>query len=251
MLTPVKGAAGKAARHIRFSRECKTSGGGGRPRCFLHQNTPGSPACPQGRGSWGRMGTWCVLMQETPSPCDFCIPGCDVSIKAQRCSTCRDPAGETSSTSRFLGNVETSGGRKSLGVSCIKTPGSPAWPQGRSSLRTGASWVLPAPCGSSSLLCTGCCSSPAAAPAIPTLPAGCPDAGGLGPVQGGRRLLSHPEPLQDNSSFSRRALRPGISRVRWGPVRPREPALWSLQEILRLGVEQFSSRSEKGLCRHC
>ena len=79
----------------------------------------------------------------------------------------------------------------------------------------------------------------AAAPAIPALPAGCPNARGLGLCREGGSTTQPPRtPTGSVHSFSGRALRPGRFTGRESrPVRPwGTSALWSLQEILRLGV---------------
>ena len=75
-----------------------------------------------------------------------------------------------------------------------------------------------------------------AAPAIPALPAGCPNVGGLGLVQGGRRHCSAtPTPNRVSLLLFWKSPQTG-SFHRWGIEARGNQRLWSLQEILRLGV---------------
>lgn len=97
----------------------------------------------------------------------------------------------------------------------------------------------------------------AAAPAIPALPAGCPNARGLGLVQGGRRHCSAtPNPYRVGSLLFWKSPQTG-SFHRWG-IEARE-ALRNQRFVVTAGdpktwcsLEQSSSQSKKKACvAHC
>ena len=97
----------------------------------------------------------------------------------------------------------------------------------------------------------------AAAPAIPALPAGCPNARGLGLVQGGRQHYSAtPNPYRVGSLLFWKSPQTR-SFHRWG-IKARE-ALGNQRFVVTAGdpktwcsLEQSSSQSEKKACvAHC
>lgn len=106
----------------------------------------------------------------------------------------------------------------------------------------------PARCFSSLWLRPRCCvlvvAAAAAAPVIPTLPAGCPwkPAGGLGLVQGRRQLFSATlNPCRVNllPFLEEPSSDQVISQVRSQARDPKTTPLWSLQEILKTWCGDF------------